>query len=92
MDEIAFYDYVLTPAQINTLYNDAVPISLIDVAGIPNPKDYFRMGDGEDSGSSNTDRSPFGVLYNQMPNRFNMIPTNMDISDYVSDVPTGSGG
>ena len=50
------------------------------------------MGDGEDSGSSNTDRSPFGVLYNQMPNRFNMIPTNMDISDYVSDVPTGSGG
>ena len=92
MDEMAFYDYELTPTQINTLYNNGVPASLIDVDGVTNPKDYFRFGDGEDSGSSNTDRSPFGVLYNQMPGRFNMIPQNMDISDYVSDVPTGSGG
>lgn len=88
IDEVGFYDYVLTPTQVSTIYNSGVAQSLHNIAGITNPLDYFRTGDGADpSNPSNTDINQFPVMYNFYTGRFNMEATNMVVADYVSDTP-----
>ena len=73
---------------MSTIYNSGAPQSLHNIAGITNPLDYFRMGDGADpSNPSNTDINQFPVMYNFYTGRFNMEATNMTVADYVSDVP-----
>jgi hypothetical protein len=86
-DEMGFYNYVLSGADVTTLYNLGVPISL-DGALAVNPLDWFRCGDGIDpSNPSNTDLLNFPIMYNFYGSRFTMDAQNMTVADYVSDVP-----
>jgi len=88
IDEIGFYDYVLSSSNITAIYDGGNPQSLHNITGVTNPLDYFRCGDGIDSAnSSNTDLLNFPNMYNFYSGRFNMEAQNMTVADYVSDVP-----
>ena len=88
IDEIGFYNYVLTLTQVGLIYNSGTPQSLHNITGVTNPVDYFRFGDGADpANAANTDLNQFPVMYNYYSSRFNMEAINMVVSDYVSDVP-----
>jgi hypothetical protein len=88
VDEMGFYGYELSPSEVSLIWHLGVPISLNNIAGITNPLDYFRIGDGVDpSNPSNTDLLNFPIMYNFYASRFNMDATNMTVADYLSDTP-----
>ena len=88
IDEVGFYDYTLTPANVTSIWDGGVPQSLDGITGIVNPVDYFRCGDGVDpTNPSNTDLLNFPVMYNFYSGSFNMEAQYMTVADYVSSVP-----
>ena len=85
IDEVGFYDYALTPANVVDIWDGGTPQSLDGITGVTNPVDYFRCGDG--ANGANTDLLNFPVMYNFYPGSFNMEAQNMTVADYVSSVP-----
>lgn len=87
IDEMGFFNYTLSGADVTTLYNLGVPISLNGALAV-DPLDYVRCGDGVNPlNPANTDLLNFPVMYNFYSGRFNWDAQNMTVADYVSDVP-----